>query len=33
METLTAKHKPYTSYKPSGVEWMDDMPARWEVPR
>lgn len=33
MATLTAKHKPYPSYKPSGVEWMDDMPAHWEVKR
>ena len=31
METLTAKHKPYTTYKPSGVEWLDEIPAHWEV--
>ena len=33
METLTAKHKPYTTYKASGVEWLGDVPAHWEVKR
>ena len=33
MATLTAKHKPYPSYKPSGVEWLGDVPAHWEVRR
>ena len=23
--------RPYTSYKPSGVEWLGDVPAHWEV--
>ena len=23
--------KPYSDYKPSGVEWLDDVPAHWEV--
>ena len=23
--------KPYPDYKPSGVEWLDDVPAHWEV--
>ena len=25
--------KPYTAYKPSGVQWMSDVPAHWEVRR
>ena len=33
MATLTAKHKPYPSYKPSGVDWLGDVPAHWEVKR
>ena len=33
MATLTAKHKPYPSYKPSCVEWLGDVPAHWEVKR
>ena len=31
MATLTAKHRPYPAYKPSGVEWLGDVPAHWEV--
>ena len=30
---MTADLKPYPSYKPSGVEWLGDMPAHWEVRR
>ena len=33
METLTAKHKAYPAYKPSGVEWLGEIPAHWEVRR
>ena len=28
---MTANLKPYPSYKPSGVEWLGDVPAHWEV--
>jgi type I restriction enzyme S subunit len=27
------KHPPYPSYKPSGVEWLGDVPGHWEVKR
>ena len=30
---MTADLKPYPSYKPSGVEWLGDVPAHWEVRR
>lgn len=33
MATLTAKYKPYPVYKPSGSEWLRDLPAHWEVQR
>ena len=33
MVTLTAKYKPYPAYKPSGVEWLAEIPAHWEVRR
>ncbi len=33
MPTLTAKHKPYSGYKPSGSEWLGEIPAHWEVKR
>ena len=33
MQTLTAKYKPYPAYKPSGVEWLGEIPAHWEVRR
>ena len=28
---MTADLKPYPTYKPSGVEWLGDVPAHWEV--
>ena len=33
MTSLTAKYKPYPDYKPTGVEWLGDVPAHWEVRR
>ena len=33
MATLTEKYKPYPSYKPSGVKWLGEIPAHWEVKR
>ena len=30
---MTADLKPYPHYKPSGVEWLGDIPAHWEVRR
>ena len=33
MTGLTEKYKPYPAYKPSGVEWLGDIPANWEVRR
>ena len=33
MATLTAKYQPYPAYQPSGVEWLGDVPAHWEVRR
>ena len=33
MATLTAKYHPYPAYQPSGVEWLGDVPAHWEVRR
>ena len=33
MTTLTAKYKPYPAYKPSGVEWLGNIPAHWELKR
>ena len=33
MATLTEKYKPYCAYKPSGVEWLGEIPAHWEVRR
>jgi len=27
------KHRPYTTYKPSGIEWLDEIPEHWEVRR
>lgn len=33
MATLTAKHKPYPTYNSSGVEWLSEVPAHWEVRR
>ena len=28
-----AKYKPYPAYRPSGVEWLGEIPAHWEVKR
>ena len=28
-----SRHKPYPEYKPSGVEWLGEIPAGWEVKR
>ncbi|MXX23843.1 MAG: restriction endonuclease subunit S [Caldilineaceae bacterium SB0668_bin_21] len=28
---MIANLPPYSAYKPSGVEWLDDVPAQWEV--
>ena len=30
---MTSNLKPYPTYKPSGVEWLGDVPAHWEVRR
>ena len=29
----SAKYKPYPAYRPSGVEWLGEIPAHWEVRR
>ncbi len=31
--SLTGKWKPYTVYKASGVEWLGEIPAHWEMTR
>ena len=33
MATLTEKYQPYSAYKPSGVEWLGEIPAHWEIKR
>ena len=33
MATLTAKYKPYPAYKPSGIEWLGEIPKHWEIKR
>ncbi|MXZ89874.1 MAG: restriction endonuclease subunit S [Chloroflexi bacterium] len=33
MATLNAKYQPYPAYKSSGIEWLGDIPAHWEVRR
>ena len=33
MATSTLGYKPYSSYKPSGVEWLEEIPAHWDVKR
>ena len=33
MQTLTEKYKPYPAYRPSGVEWLGEVPTHWEVNR
>ena len=32
-EMIPVKLSPYPDYKPSGVEWLGDVPAHWELPR
>lgn len=32
-QTTESKHKPYPAYKPSGVEWLGDIPAHWAAKR
>ena len=31
--TMTTTPQPYPAYKPSGVPWLGDVPAHWEVRR
>jgi type I restriction enzyme, S subunit len=31
--SLTGKWKPYPAYKDSGVEWLEEIPAHWEMIR
>ncbi|MDD9995933.1 MAG: restriction endonuclease subunit S [Dehalococcoidia bacterium] len=31
--SMTTKHHPYPTYRPSGVEWLGDVPDHWEVRR
>ena len=31
--TATLKYKPYPAYRPSGVEWLEEIPSHWEVKR
>ena len=33
MPTLATKYKPHPSYKPSGIEWLGEIPAHWETRR
>ena len=33
MKGLSNGFHPYPAYKPSGVEWLDDVPAHWEIRR
>ena len=33
MAVLTEKYKPYPACKPSGVEWLGEIPAHWEIKR
>ncbi len=33
MNSTTTKLQAYTSYKPSGVEWLGDIPAHWDCIR
>ena len=33
MATSITHYKPYLSYKPSGVEWLGEIPAHWEMKR
>ena len=31
--STTQRYNPYPAYKPSGIEWFDDIPTNWEVRR
>ena len=33
MTNPTENYRPYPDYKPSGVEWLGDIPAHWEIKR
>lgn len=33
MAALTEKYKPYPDYKPTGIEWLEEMPNHWEIKR
>jgi type I restriction enzyme S subunit len=33
VSTLAGKWKPYPAYKPSGVDWLGDVPVHWELRR
>ncbi|NOQ52067.1 MAG: hypothetical protein GQ578_07645 [Desulfuromonadaceae bacterium] len=33
MEAIDMSYKPYAKYKPSGVEWIGEIPEGWEVKR
>lgn len=33
MENLATKFKPYRTYKPSGIDWLGDVPKQWQVNR
>ena len=33
MTSLNEKYKPYPAYKPSGADWLGEVPAHWEVKR
>ena len=30
---MTPALHPYSAYKPSGIEWLGDLPSHWEVAR
>ena len=32
-DTIVRRFKPYPSYKNSGVDWLGDVPAHWDVKR
>jgi len=31
--TTATKYKTYSQYKPSGIDWLGDVPEEWEVKR
>ena len=33
MAALTEKYRPYPAYKPSGVEWLREIPKHWDIKR